>query len=95
MRSASRRPGGWRVGLSCAAAAAKCGWATAPTPDPACIDHSWHAYLYTDDAAGLYDEVRSKGAEIWHPLADKPWGWREFAVVTPEGRRIVFGQAIA
>ena len=65
-----------------------------PMTDPSCIDHSWFAYLHVDDAAALYDEVRARAAEIWHPLDDKPWGMREFAVVTPEGHRIVFGQRI-
>ena len=55
-------------------------------------DHSWFAYLHVRDAAGLYDEAVAKGVEIWHPLADKPWGMREFAVVTPDGHRIVFGE---
>jgi hypothetical protein len=25
-------------------------------------------------------------------LADKPWGQREFGIVTPEGHRIMFGE---
>jgi len=32
--------------------------------------------------------------EVWHPLADKPWGMREFAIVTPDGHRIVFGETV-
>jgi hypothetical protein len=28
-------------------------------------------------------------------LEDKPWRMREFAVVTPDGHRIVFGEEIA
>ena len=55
-------------------------------------DHSWFAYLHVQDAKGLYDEVVENGVEIWHPLADKPWGMREFAIVTPDGHRIVFGE---
>lgn len=58
-------------------------------------DHSWFAYLYVDDAAGLYEEVKKNGVEIWHKLADKPWGLREFAIVTPDGHRIVFGEKLA
>jgi hypothetical protein len=34
----------------------------------------------------------SKRVEFWHPLGDKPWGMREFAIVTPDGHRIVFGE---
>ncbi len=58
-------------------------------------DHSWFAYLHVDNAQALYREVVKKGVEIWHPLDDKPWGLREFAIVTPDGHRIVFGQDLA
>lgn len=34
------------------------------------------------------------GVEVWHPLADKPWGMREFAIVNPGGHRIVFGEEV-
>lgn len=57
-------------------------------------DHSWFAYLHVRNCAGLYAEVVSKGVEIWHRLDDKPWGMREFAVVTPDGHRIVFGERL-
>ena len=57
-------------------------------------DHSWFAYLHVRDASGLYQETVKKGVEIWHKLADKPWGMREFAVVTPDGHRIVFGERL-
>ena len=57
-------------------------------------DHSWFAYLHVRDAAGLCAESVRKGVEIWHPLADKPWGMREFAIVTPDGHRIVFGEKL-
>ena len=57
-------------------------------------DHSWFAYLHVQDAAGLYQEIVRNGVEIWHPLADKPWGLREFAILTPDGHRIVFGEKL-
>ncbi|WP_390836118.1 VOC family protein [Tautonia plasticadhaerens] len=63
-----------------------------PMSDPSCIDHSWFLYLPVDDAEGLFEEYRARGASIWHPIGDRPWGMREFAVVTPDGHRIVFGQ---
>ena len=34
----------------------------------------------------------NQGVKIWHVLGDKLWGVREFAVVTPDGHRIVFGE---
>lgn len=55
-------------------------------------DHSWFAYLHVQDASGLYEEIVTNGVEIWHKLADKPWGMREFGIVTPDGHRIVFGE---
>ncbi len=58
-------------------------------------DHSWFAYLHVRDAAAMSAEVVANGVEIWHPLADKPWGVREFAVVTPDGHRIVFGESLS
>ena len=57
-------------------------------------DHSWFAYLHVQDAAGLYQEIVHQGVEIWHTLQDKPWGMREFALVTPDGHRIVFGESL-
>ena len=57
-------------------------------------DHSWFAYLHVSNAAGFYAEIVRNGVEIWHPLADKPWGMKEFAIVTPDGHRIVFGERI-
>ncbi len=57
-------------------------------------DHSWFAYLHVEDAVGLYQEIVKNRVEIWHKLADKPWGMREFAIVTPDGHRIVFGERL-
>jgi catechol 2,3-dioxygenase-like lactoylglutathione lyase family enzyme len=58
-------------------------------------DHSWFAYLHVQDAADLYEEIVRNGVGIWHKLEDKPWGMREFAVVTPDGHRIVFGENLS
>jgi catechol 2,3-dioxygenase-like lactoylglutathione lyase family enzyme len=55
-------------------------------------DHSWFAYLGVQDAAKLYQECLQNGVEIWHKIEDKPWGMREFAIVTPDGHRMVFGE---
>jgi catechol 2,3-dioxygenase-like lactoylglutathione lyase family enzyme len=63
-------------------------------PMSAARDHSWFAYLHVSDAADLFREVMANGVEIWHPLADKPWGMREFAIVTPDGHRIAFGERL-
>ncbi|WP_157956500.1 VOC family protein [Dyella sp. C11] len=63
-------------------------------PMTACQDHSWFAYLHVRDIGDLFREYLSRNVEIWHPLEDKPWGMREFAIVTPDGHRIVFGEQI-
>ena len=60
-----------------------------------CQDHSWFAYLHVSDVASLYRELVQARVEIWLALADRPWGFREFAIVTPDGHRIVFGQNLA
>ncbi len=53
------------------------------------------AHLTVTDAAGLNRVMVARRVAIWHPLADKPWGMREFASVTPDGHRVAFGEAIA
>jgi catechol 2,3-dioxygenase-like lactoylglutathione lyase family enzyme len=59
-----------------------------------CQDHSWFAYLHVEDATDLHREFVQRGVEIWHTLADQPWGMREFAIVTPDGHRMVFGERL-
>ena len=63
-------------------------------PMTECQDHSWFAYLHVEDAASLYQEMTANQVEMWHELEDKPWGFREFAIVTPDGHRMVFGEEI-
>jgi uncharacterized glyoxalase superfamily protein PhnB len=50
--------------------------------------------LHVHDAKDTYNKILANQVEIWHPLADKPWGMREFAIVTPDGHRIVFGEEL-
>ena len=64
------------------------------TPARELGDHSYFAYIQVSAAASLYEDVRSRGAEILQELTDKPWGMREFVVRTVDGHRIVFGQDI-
>lgn len=76
--------GGFRIWL---------GEASGPfVPMSECQDHSWFAYAFVENIDAFYEEVTARGAELWHRIADKPWGMREFAVVTPDGHRIVFGE---
>ena len=58
-------------------------------------DHSWFVYLTVDEVDRLHAEVARGGAEILSTPATKPWGLREFALRTPDGHRIVCGEAAA
>lgn len=57
-------------------------------------DHSWYGYVTVSDATALFEEYRAAGAEFTQPLADKPWGMREFGVRTIDGHRLMFGQEL-
>lgn len=57
-------------------------------------DHSWFAYLHVQNASQLYQELSHTGVDFWHKLEDKAWGMREFAIITPDGHRIVFGEQL-
>ena len=53
-------------------------------------DHSYFAYIETDDLDGFHAEIAAKGAVILFPPKDQPWGRREMAVATPDGHRMMF-----
>ena len=55
-------------------------------------DHSYFGYLDSDDVDALHAEFTRRGAIILHAPADRPWGRREMAIVTPDGHRIMIGQ---
>lgn len=55
-------------------------------------DHSYFAFVATPDVDALHREFVERGAEIIVEPADKPWGWREMPVRTPEGFRLMFAQ---
>jgi uncharacterized glyoxalase superfamily protein PhnB len=57
-------------------------------------DHSYFVYVTVEGIDDLYGELVGKGAALTQPLADKPWGMREFGLRTPDGHRIMFGQEI-
>jgi catechol 2,3-dioxygenase-like lactoylglutathione lyase family enzyme len=57
-------------------------------------DHSYFGFFATDDVDGLHADFAARGARILSGPADKPWGWREMAVATPEGHRMMFAQPI-
>ena len=57
-------------------------------------NHSWFAHCLVENVDEIYAEFIERGAVILSRIADKPWGIRDFTVVTPDGHRIVFGQEI-
>ncbi|NUP95870.1 MAG: VOC family protein [Planctomycetaceae bacterium] len=87
------RVDGWSF-LSRGAAKLRLGHCPDSLPISQAQDHSWFAYLHVDDARALQAELAAKRVEFWLPLRDLPWGMREFAIVTPDGHRIVFGQEL-
>ena len=62
-------------------------------PMTKCQDHSLIIQANVDDANELYKEFKSKGVDVSTP-EDKPWGYREFGVVTPDGHRFLFTEAL-
>ena len=57
-------------------------------------NHSWFAHALVENVDDVYQEFIDRGAKILSPITDKPWGIRDFTVVTPDGHRIVFGQLV-
>lgn len=57
-------------------------------------NHSWYAHVIVENVDEVYEELIDRGAQILSKIEDKPWGIREFSVVTPDGHRIGYGQAI-
>jgi uncharacterized glyoxalase superfamily protein PhnB len=58
-------------------------------------DHSYFGFFVTNSVDQLHAEFASRGALISAAPADKPWGWREMAVATPEGHRMMFAQLVS
>ena len=57
-------------------------------------DHSYFAYVTVEDIDDLYRELKARGVPDVRQIADKPWRMREFALTTPDGHRMTFGQEI-
>ena len=57
-------------------------------------NHSWYAHAIVENVDEVYEELIERGAQILSKIENKPWGIREFSVVTPDGHRIGFGQVI-
>jgi len=58
-------------------------------------DHSYFGYLRVDDVDSYHKSLLAKGVNISHPIATKPWGMREFGIMSPEGHRIMIGELVS
>lgn len=54
----------------------------------------WNVYFWVDDADGLFDELKNRGAIIDYELCDQPYGCREFGIQDLDGYDIAFGQDV-
>jgi catechol 2,3-dioxygenase-like lactoylglutathione lyase family enzyme len=50
------------------------------------------AYVYLRGIDAYHAELRARGVDVGE-LGDRPYGMRDFALVDPDGNRLVFGQA--
>jgi uncharacterized glyoxalase superfamily protein PhnB len=57
-------------------------------------DHSYVAYLSVDDVDAFHARAVAAGAEVLQSPQDQPWGVRELALRSPDGRRLTLGQPI-
>lgn len=57
-------------------------------------DHSYFAYIEVDDIDALHQDFCARGLSALPGPQSQPWGMREFLVKTPDGHRIMFGQAV-
>ena len=63
-------------------------------PASALGDHSYMAYVLVEDIESLHQEYQEKKVKIRKRLRTEEWGMKEFAVQTPDGHRIMFGEEI-
>lgn len=53
-----------------------------------------HFFIYGDDINDYYELISKKGAIISVPIADRPYGLRDFAVDDKDGNTLVFAMEI-
>ncbi len=51
--------------------------------------------IFCKGVDALHDDLATRGANITRPVADQPYGMREFVVTDPDGHSLVFGQGIS
>lgn len=58
-------------------------------------DHQYFGYIEFDDIDAYYAEIDRKRADIIKKPASEEWGMREFAIRTPDGHRVMFGEDLS
>lgn len=51
-------------------------------------------YIESRDLDAQYERLENGGIEIVDPIADRPWGQREFTVADPQGNWLSFWRAL-
>lgn len=52
------------------------------------------AYLVVTGVGELHEELVGRGAPITKPLAERPWGTRDFYVEDPDGHILCFSETV-
>jgi uncharacterized glyoxalase superfamily protein PhnB len=65
-----------------------------PTLEDEPIGGSVTCYIDVDDAERRHDDLTEAGAELAQPLHETEFGWRQFAVVDPNGYVLWFGEKL-
>jgi catechol 2,3-dioxygenase-like lactoylglutathione lyase family enzyme len=55
---------------------------------------TWDAFFWVNDARGLHDELRGKGATVLYQPLIQPYGVDEFAIRDQDGHVLGFGQKL-
>ncbi len=65
-----------------------------PELDP--LTNYGQVYIRTNDIDNFYQSIQQNGVVIHPnaPLAEKPWGQKEFALLDPDHNLLTFGQSI-
>jgi uncharacterized glyoxalase superfamily protein PhnB len=53
-----------------------------------------HIAIFCKGIDAFYTELNARGVKVVEPIADRPYGMRDFAVTDPDGHRLVFGERI-
>jgi uncharacterized glyoxalase superfamily protein PhnB len=54
-----------------------------------------HVCIFCKGIDALYAQLNARGVAVAEPVADRPYGMRDFTVIDPDGHRLVFGQGIS